>query len=108
MLGAIAGGGFFVTQGVSMHDEAAGEEAKFHALQTEYYMESKEVRDAAPIGSELNQKLAAIENTPSELMRLELVGIGKILVGVGILMLGILIALITLPGRLKDAIGYRE
>lgn len=108
ILATVAGSAFFVVQGVGMHEEAIEEEAQFHALQAEYYSQGKEIRDAAPIGSELNQKLAAIQNAPSELTRLELVGIGKILVGLGTLLLGILIAILTLPGRVKDAIGERE
>ncbi|MEK7479565.1 MAG: hypothetical protein AAB634_03480 [Patescibacteria group bacterium] len=108
MLASILGSAFFVVQGVNMHDEAAKEGEAFHALQAEYYAQSKEARDAAPMGSELNQKLAAIQNAPSELMRIELAGIGKILIGIGALLLGILIALVALPGRVKDSIGYRD
>ncbi len=108
MIVIIAGGAFFMIQGMNLHEEAAKEGEKFYALQAEYYTQSKEARDAAPAGSELSQKLAAIQNAPSELMRLELAGLGKMLIGIGALLLGILIALVALPGRVRDSIGYRD
>ena len=90
-----------------MHRDVAVEEAEFHTLQTEYWTQAKTIRDAAPTGSELSGQLAEIMNTPSELLRLKLVGIGKMLTGIFILLLGILIALIAMPGRLKSVIQDR-
>lgn len=90
----------FAWQGVSMQNRVAGEEANFHALQNEYFALSKAERDAAPTGSELNQKLVQIQNYPSELLRLKLVGIGKILTGILSALLAIVFLLFMMPVRL--------
>lgn len=90
----------FAGQGVAMHERVTTEEATFHALQTEYFTLSKAEREAAATGSELNAKLVQIQNYPSELLRLKLVGVGKILTGIFILLLGILVALVMMPVRL--------
>lgn len=91
---------FFTYQGISMHSKVETEENTFHQLQTEYFSLSKAERDGAETNSELNQKLVQIQNFPSELLRLKLVGVGKILTGIFILLFGILIALIMMPIRL--------
>jgi len=91
---------YFVLAGVGMHAQVNTEEANFHKLQSKYWSISKAERDAAPGGSELNQKLVEIQNYPSELLRLKLVGIGNILAGIYALLFGILIALVMMPKRL--------
>lgn len=96
IVGAIA----FVWQGVGMHNSVAVEEAKFHQLQSEYLLQSKAARDGAETGSTLNQQLGQIANYPSELLRLKLVGVGKILTGIFGLLFGILIVLFMMPVRL--------
>ena len=100
----ILGGTWFAWQGFSMHREVSVQEAAFHALQAEYFNLSKVEREAAATGSALNQQLVEIQNFPSELLRLKLVGIGNILSGIFLLLLGILLALIMMPVRLKQAI----
>ena len=91
---------FFAYQGVSMHAQVAEDEATFHALQAEYFGQAKSVRDAAEAGSSLNQKLVTIQQSPSALMELKLIGVGKILTGIFVLLFGIMIALIIMPVRL--------
>lgn len=94
----------FAIQGVNLQAQVAGEEARFHALQDQYFSFSKETRDSAPTDSALNQQLVKIKNFPSELLRLKLVGVGKILTGIYALLFGILIALIIMPVRLGKII----
>lgn len=95
---------FFAGQGILMHAKVGTEEAKFHALQTEYFTLAKAERESAATGSELNQKLVEIQNYPSELLMLKLVGVGKILTGIFVLLFGILTALIMMPKRLGAVI----
>jgi len=95
---------FFAGQGVMMHAKVSPEEAKFHALQNEYFTLAKAERESAATGSELNQKLVEIQNYPSILLELKLVGVGKILTGIFVLLLGILVALIMMPKRLAGII----
>ncbi len=90
----------FAVQGVMMHMKVTTEEAAFHAKQAAYFNQAKSVRDSAETGSALNQQLVEIQQTPSELLRLKLVGVGKILTGIFILLLGILVALMIMPTRL--------
>lgn len=90
----------FAGQGVSLQNRVAGEEVAFHKLQSDYFILSKATRESAVDGAELNQKLVQIQNYPSELLRLKLVGVGKILTGIFVLLFGILIALIMMPIRL--------
>lgn len=96
VIGAIS----YAVQGIKMHNQVSVEEAKFHKLQSEYFTLSKAERESAPTGSELNQKLVEIQNYPSELLRLKLVGVGKILTGIFGLLFGILIVLFMMPIRL--------
>ena len=77
---------------------------EFHALQENYWSIDKTTRDAAVSGSSLNSDLVDIQNYPSELLRLKLVGVGRILTGIYVLLLGILIALIMMPVRLGKII----
>jgi len=58
---------FYAWQGVVMHKQVAVEEAKFHALQADYFNNSKAVRDGAETGSALSGQLVQIENYPSTL-----------------------------------------
>lgn len=90
----------FVVRGVGMHNQVTVEEAKFHALQQEYFIINKAEREAAFTGAELNQKLVQIQNYPSELLRLKLVGIGKILTGIFLSLLAIVFLLFMMPIRL--------
>ncbi|MBI2028221.1 MAG: hypothetical protein HYT07_01295 [Candidatus Levybacteria bacterium] len=108
MMALMLAGIIFAWQGVSMHRQVSVEEAKFHALQSEYFIQSKEVRDEAVTGSELNSQLVQIQNYPSELLRLKLVGVGNILTGIFILLFGILVALIMMPKRLGKIISEKR
>ena len=90
----------FVWKGVGMHQQVSVEEVKFHALQQDYFIMSKVEREAAVTGSELNQKLVQIQNYPSELLRLKLVGVGKILTGIFLSLLAIVFLLFMMPIRL--------
>lgn len=87
-----------------MHNQVTVEEAKFHALQQEYFIINKAERESAPTGSELNQQLVQIQNYPSELLRLKLVGIGKILTGIFLSLLAIVFLLFMMPIRLAKLI----
>lgn len=104
MLAIVVSSIIIAWRGIDMHQQVAVEEAAFYQLQTEYFSVSKAERDAALSNSELTGQLVEIANYPSELLRLKLVGVGKILTGIFILLLGILIALIVMPTRLKMAI----
>ena len=90
----------FLFQGIGMHREVNIKEERLHSLQAEYFSLSKVEREAAPTGSELNEKLVEIQQLPSDLLRLKLVGVGKILTGIFIILLGILAALVMMPKRL--------
>ena len=90
----------FAVWGVVMHSQVSKEEAKFHQMQSDYFSQAKEVRDSAETGSALNQQLVEIQQTPSELMRMKLIGVGKILTGIFVLLFGILMALMMMPMRL--------
>ena len=81
----------FAWQGVAMHMQVASEEAAFHELQDDYFSQSKVIRDAAETDSTLSKKLVEIRNYPSELLRLKLVGVGKILIGIFLVLIAILI-----------------
>ncbi len=103
MLGSL----LFTVQGVAMHQQVNTAEERFHQLQDQYYTLSKATRDSARTGSELNKKLVELQQTPSELLRLKLVGVGKILTGIFILLFGILIALMMMPVKLAGVIKQR-
>lgn len=94
----------FAAQGVIMHNKVTTEEVKFHQLQADYFIQAKSVRDSAPANSALNQNLVSIQQYPSTLLQLKLVGVGKILTGIFVLLFGILIALIIMPVRLAQLI----
>lgn len=95
---------FFAGQGVVMHSQVSTEEAKFHALQTSYFSQAKSVRDGAATGSALSNDLVEIQKYPSELMRLKLIGVGKILTGIFLILFAILMALMMMPIRLAAEI----
>ena len=95
---------FFAIQGISMHAKVSTEEAKFHAAQAEYFSLDKVTRESAASGSKLTQDLVEIINYPSELLRLKLVGVGKILTGIFVLLFAILMALMVMPNRLGAVI----
>lgn len=90
----------FALRGIAMHNQVSVEEAKFHALQQEYFIINKAEREAAETRSELNQKLVDIQNYPSELLRLKLVGVGQILTGIWLTLLAIVFLLFMMPIRL--------
>ena len=98
----------YAVSGVRMHNLVGVEESMLHDLQAEYFGLSKAERDGAETGSALNQNLVMIQQYPSELLRLKLVGIGKILTGIYILLFGILIALIMMPVRLGMIIKTKK
>lgn len=98
----------FAVQGIYMHSQVSVEEAKFHSLQRDYFNLDKTTRDSAENGSYLNGQLVEIKNYPSELLRLKLVGVGKILIGIYALLFGILIALIMMPVRLGMIINGKK
>lgn len=94
----------FAVQGVMMHSKVTTEEVKFHRLQADYFSQAKSIRDSAPTNSALNRNLVSIQQYPSTLLQLKLVGVGKILTGIFVLLFGILIALIIMPVRLGQII----
>ena len=98
----------FAIWGVSMHTKVSTEEAKFHQLQNSYFSLSKEQRDKATTNSELNKQLVKIQQYPSDLLRLKLVGVGKILTGIYVLLFGILIALVMMPVRLGKLLKKKK
>lgn len=98
----------YALSGINMHRQVTVEEAKFHSLQDSYFSQSKAIRDGADTNSQLSQDLVQIQNYPSELLRLKLVGVGKILTGIFALLFGILIALISMPTRLGKIIKGRS
>jgi hypothetical protein len=98
---------FFAWQGVSMHKQVSTQEASFHALQNDYFSLDKAERDGAAANSDLNKDLVEIKNFPSDLLRLKLVGVGKILTGIYVLLFGILIALVMMPVRLASLLGEK-
>ncbi|MAG01824.1 hypothetical protein CMI42_00655 [Candidatus Pacearchaeota archaeon] len=99
---------FFLVQGVNMHMNVSKEESKFHSLQDSYFSKEKSIRDGAETNSDLNSQLVEIKNYPSELLRLKLVGVGKILTGIYVLLFGILMALIMMPSRLGRIIKGKK
>jgi len=98
----------YAIQGIVMHAQVTTEEAKFHAAQADYWTIDKVTRDAATTGSSLNAQLVEIKNFPSDLLRLKLVGVGRILTGIYILLFGILIALMMMPVRLGQIIKGKK
>ena len=101
MLTIVIAAAVFAFQGVDLQNQVDAEEDAFHELQEDYFLNNtKQERDTAEAGSELNEDLVQIVNAPSELLRLKLVGVGKILTGIFIILFGILIALIMMPVRL--------
>ncbi|MFQ5406351.1 MAG: FG-GAP repeat protein [Candidatus Micrarchaeia archaeon] len=93
---------FFAWQGADMHHQVGEEEDMFHALQNAYFSQSKATRDSAPANSALTNQLVEIQNYPSTLLELKLVGIGRILTGIFIVLLGILMALVMMPMRMSQ------
>jgi len=91
----------FAYLGVSMHNQVHEREARLHDIQEEYFNTPKAERDSAPRGSELNAQLVEIKQTPSALLELKLVGMGRILTGIFLILLGILIALMVMPMRIR-------
>ena len=90
----------YLFQGISMHHQAAVDEKAFNDLQAQYWTISKSERDAAATGSDLNQQLVILQQSPSQLIFLKLVGLGKILTGIFALLFVIGIFLFMMPVRL--------
>ncbi|MGK0231992.1 MAG: hypothetical protein ACI9P9_000063 [Patescibacteria group bacterium] len=99
---------FFAIEGLKMHKQVAIEEDRFHSLQAKYFDTVKSERDSAASGSELSNQLVEIQQYPSELLRLKLEGVEKILTGIYILLFGILIALMMIPVRLGMIINGKK
>ncbi len=95
---------FFTVQGVQMHNAVDAKEERLHSLQNDYFSLAKSERDSAAANSELNKTLVEIKQAPSDLLRLKLVGVGKILTGIFILLFGILMALMMMPIKLGQVI----
>lgn len=104
MLAIIIIGLIFAGQGIGMHSQVPREDQAFNELQDSYFTNSKVVRDQAETGSDLNKDLVRIQQYPSQLMMLKLIGVGKILIGIFVLLLGILVALMMMPVRLGKII----
>ncbi|MHA1157242.1 MAG: hypothetical protein ACTSP2_00650 [Alphaproteobacteria bacterium] len=98
------GGVYVAATGIMMQGKVPVVEAQFHGLLESYYDNSKEVRDTAATGSQLNRDLAEINKFPSRLLELKLVGLGRILTGVFLLLFGILGALVMLPFRVRKVL----
>jgi len=96
----VIGGISYAWQGIALQNRVAGEEAKFHALQQEYFIINKAEREAAPTGDALNQKNVDIQQYPSTLLQLKLIGVGRILAGIFAALLAILLVLFMMPVRL--------
>ncbi len=99
---------YYVIVGINMHAQVSVEEDKFHALQDQYFNVDKATRDSAPANSALSGQLVEIKNYPSELLKLKLVGVGKILTGIYLLLFGILLALVMMPIRLGEIIKGKK
>lgn len=99
---------YFAVQGINMHTKVSQEETKFHGLLEKYFILDKVTRESAPTNSELQQDLVEIQKYPSELLRLKLVGVGKILTGIYALLFGILIALVMMPIRLSELLQNKK
>ncbi|MBI2642676.1 MAG: hypothetical protein HYW97_02450 [Candidatus Wildermuthbacteria bacterium] len=89
----------YLFQGVGMQNRVPLEEQKFNDLQAQYFNLSKAERDAAATGSELSAQLVRINQYPSQLLELKLVGVGKILTGIFALLFVIGIFLFMMPIR---------
>ena len=98
----------FVYQGLQMHQRVLVEEERYHELQVQYFSLSKETRDGAEDNSELAVRLADINNYPSSLMTLKLLGVGNILTGIFALLLGILIAMVQMPVRIASLLSKMD
>jgi len=91
-----------------MHAQVTNLENEFHASQEQYWNIDKATRDSAPANSALTNQLAELQQTPSNLIRLKLIGVGRILTGIFVLLFGILIALIVMPVRLAKFIKGKK
>lgn len=91
-----------------MHSQVSVDEDRLHDLQAKYWSLDKATRYGAGTGSELNSNLVEIQQAPSDLLRLKLVGVGRILTGIYVLLFGILIALIMMPVRLGKIIQQTQ
>lgn len=99
----------FAAQGVSKHNDVNELEETFHAQQEDYIVNNtKADRDSAEVGSVLSEQHAEILNTPSELIKLKLVGVGNILTGIFVILFGIMTALIMMPFKLAKVITKNQ
>ncbi len=98
----------FIIWGIIMQSLAASNEGLFNDEIANYFIKSKEVRDSAATGSQLNEDLVQIQQRPSMLLYLKLVGIGRLLVGIFASLIGILIALLVMPAKMGEKIGEMQ
>jgi len=91
---------FYMVWGNMMHAQVTEDEATFHNNLENYFNIDKVTRDSASANSALSGQLVEIKKAPSNLLRLKLIGVGRILTGIYALLFGILIALILMPIRL--------
>ncbi len=95
----------YAAQGIDMQNSVGPAEDTFHSQQTDYIVNNTKVeRDTAPAGSVLAKQQAGLANTPSNLLKLKLVGVGKILSGIFVLLFGIMAALVMMPYKLATVI----
>ena len=98
----------FVIWGVIMQSLAASNEGLFNDEIANYFIKSKEVRDSAATGSQLNKDLVQIQQRPSMLVYLKLVGIGRLLTGIFAVLFAILVALLIMPVKMGEKIGEMQ
>jgi len=105
MMGIMIAGIIYAGKGVDMQNSVGPAEDQFHSLQEDYIVNNtKAERDSAPAGSALAKQQSEIAQTPSNLLKLKLVGVGKILTGIFILLFGIMSALVMMPYKLAAVI----
>lgn len=98
----------FVMRGCSLHRQARVVQAEYETLQEKYYLQSKEVRDAAETGSELAQQFVELQHYPSRLEQLRFVGLGRIAVGMFFVFLAMLVVLLMLPKQLGRIVNKHK
>lgn len=99
--GLIVLGVLCIGRGMLLQRSASYQVDALHALQDEYYHQSKAVRDGAATNSDLNDMLVAIEQAPATISHMQLMGIARILGGIGCLLLAMLLTMMARPRRLR-------
>ena len=98
----------YVIWGIIMQSLAASNEGLFNDEIANYFIIDKETRDSAATGSKLNRDLVQIQQRPSMLIYLKLVGMGRILTGIFASLIAILIALLVMPARLGEKMAEMQ